>query len=56
MFYQQRTENCLNKTGDVCEMKARECGIGDRLMPHACLIYYSKQKLPQKQDMGIQRK
>ncbi len=27
----------------------------DRLMPHACLIYYSKQKLPQKQDLGIQR-
>ncbi len=24
-------------------------------MPHACLIYYSKQKLPQKQDLGIQR-
>lgn len=26
MFYQQTTENCLNKTGDVCKMKARECG------------------------------
>lgn len=54
MFYQQMTENCLNKTGEVCEMKSR-VWKWDRLMPHACLIYYSKQKLPQKQDWGIQR-